>query len=336
MIQVALVGAGGWGKNLARNYSQIPGCALAYVCDLDPARLEELHRQLPGTRVTTRFADLLEDPAVQAIAVATTAAKQHGLCKAALRAGKDVFVEKPFVLTVADAEELVEIAEQEGRILMVGYLLKYHPAIGRLKELIDAGALGDVHYVHTQRLNLGVIRKDANALWYFAPHDIAVSLYLVGKEPTEVAASGQSFVQPGIEDVVFTSLKFGTTAMAHVHVSWLEFHKTRKITVVGSAKTAVFDDRQIVQKLTLYDKSAAHGGSYASFAEDITSRVGDISIPHLEMDEPLRVECQHFVDCIRERRRPLSDGKEGVRVVRILEAAQRSLETGGMPIHLSR
>lgn len=332
MVQVAVAGVGGWGKNLVRNYSQIPQCSLKYICDLDRKKLEQLRLQLPSIKVTTSFADLLEDPDLQAIIVATTAPTHYTLCKAALQAGKDVYVEKPFVLAVAQAEELIQVAQRTGRILMVGHLLKFHPVISRLKQMIDSTELGDIYYIYDQRVNLGTVRGDENALWNFAPHDISIILYLMGKEPTDVAARGQSYLQPGIEDVVFLTLNFNGKSMAHIHVSWLDPHKIRKITVVGSKKMAVFDDMESTEKLKVYDKSAEQHAEYNTFAEYITLRFGDITIPHLKIDEPLKLECQHFLDCIRERKQPLSDGRDGLRVVKILDAAQRSLQKNGSPI----
>jgi predicted dehydrogenase len=332
MLNVAVVGVGGWGKNLARNYFQIPDCSLKYICDLSPKRLEDLQRHLPGTAITTRFDDLLQDADLQACVIATTASTHYALAKAALRAGKDVFVEKPFVLEVNEAEELVRIAEQEGRILMVGHLLEYHPAVGRLKEMVSSGELGDIYYVYNQRVNLGTVRNDENALWSFAPHDISALLYLLDKEPTDVTARGQSYLRRGIEDVVFITLNFDGAALAHIHVSWLDPHKIRKITVVGSKKMVVFDDMETTEKLKVYDKSAEQNAEYSTFAEYVTLRFGDITIPHLRIDEPVRLECQHFLECIRDRRRPLSDGRDGLRVVKVLAAAQRSLEKNGMPI----
>src|SRR5882672_625113 len=332
MLNVAVVGVGGWGKNLARNYFQIPDCSLKYICDLSPKRLEDLQRHLPGTAITTRFDDLLQDADLQACVIATTASTHYALAKAALRAGKDVFVEKPFVLEVNEAEELVRIAEQEGRILMVGHLLEYHPAVGRLKEMVSSGELGDIYYVYNQRVNLGTVRNDENALWSFAPHDIAALLYLLGKEPTAVTARGQSYLRRGIEDVVFITLNFGDKALAHIHVSWLDPHKIRKITIVGSKKMVVFDDMESTEKLKVYDKSADQNADYSTFAEYVTLRFGDITIPHLRIDEPVRLECQHFLECIRERRPARSDGRDGLRVVKVLAAAQRSLEKNGMPI----
>src|SRR5919106_5753496 len=335
LVQVAVVGVGGWGKNLARNYFQIPECTLKYICDLDKKKLEQLQLQLPGTIPTTRFENLLEDSDLQAIIIATTAATHYPLCKAALQAGKDVFVEKPFVLAVAQAEELIQIAAQEGRILMVGHLLEYHPVINRLKRMIDSQELGDIYYIYTQRVNLGTVRNDENALWNFSPHDISTILYLLEKEPSDVCARGQSYLQSGIEDVVFLTLNFNGQSMAHIHVSWLDPHKIRKITIVGSKKMAVFDDIESTEKLRVYDKSAEQNANYNSFAEYVSLRFGDITIPHVKIEEPLRLECQHFLECIREHKQPLSDGRDGLRVLRVLDAAQRSLRNNGMPIAIN-
>jgi predicted dehydrogenase len=331
-VQVAVVGVGGWGKNLARNCFQIPECTLKYLCDLDKKKLEQIRLQLPGPAITTCFEDLLEDPDLQAIIIATTAATHYPLCKAALQAGKDVFVEKPFVLAVAQAEELIQIAAQERRVLMVGHLLEYHPVINRLKQMIDSRELGEIYYIYTQRVNLGTVRNDENALWNFSPHDVSTILYLLEKEPSDVAARGQSYLQSGIEDVVFLTLNFSGQSMAHIHVSWLDPHKIRKITIVGSKKMAVFDDIESTEKLRVYDKSAEQNANYSSFAEYVSLRFGDITIPHVKIEEPLRLECEHFLGCVRERKQPLSDGRDGLRVLRVLDAAQRSLRNNGMPV----
>lgn len=334
-IQVAVAGTGGWGKNLARNYYEIPDCDLRYVCDLDQTKLEHVRLQLPGTKTTRRFDDLLEDRDVHAVVIATTAPTHYHLCKAALEAGKDVYVEKPFVLEVGQASELITMANQAGRVLMVGHLLEYHPVMTRLKQMIDAGELGDIHYIYTQRVNLGTVREDENALWNFAPHDIASILYLLGKEPSDVAARGQAYLKKGVEDVVFFSLNFNNESMGHVHVSWLDPHKIRKLTVVGNKKMAVFDDLEANEKLRIYDKGAAYNPSYNTYAEYITLRFGDITIPYVKVGEPLRLECLHFLECIRERKQPLSDGMDGLRVVRVLDAAQRSLRQNGVPVPLA-
>jgi len=332
MIQIAVVGVGGWGKNLARNYSQNPHCSLKYVCDLNETRLRQMQLHIPRTTVTTRISDLLEDPSLNAIAIATTAPTHYELGRAALLAGKDVYIEKPFVLTVAEAEDLIDLANRNNRVLMVGHLLEYHPVINRLKEMIEADELGDIYYIYNQRVNLGTVREDENALWNFAPHDISSILYLLNEEPIDVAARGQCYLQDGIEDVAFLSLNFKGRKMAHIHVSWLDPHKIRKITIVGSKKMAVFDDGEGSEKLRIYDRCATHNTDYNSFAEYITLRFGDITIPHLKVGEPLQLECQHFIDCVRDRTTPLSDGFDGLRVVKVLDAAQRSLKNNGVPV----
>ena len=332
MTQVAVVGVGGWGKNLARNYHQIPDCSLKYVCDLDQDKLNKIQAQLPGTDLTTNFDELLQDQALDAIIIATNASSHYKLGKMALEAGKDVYIEKPFVLDTGEALELIDLADREKRILMVGHLLEYHPVINHLKQMIATGELGDIHYIYNQRVNLGTVRGDENALWSFAPHDISSILYLLGKEPTDITARGQCYLQQGIEDVVFLTMNFNDESMAHIHVSWLDPHKIRKLTIVGSDKMAVFDDLESNEKLRIYDKGTKLKTDYDTFAEYVTLRFGDITIPHIQLSEPLRLECQHFLDCIRERKQPLSDGRDGLRVTKVLDAAQRSLTQNGAPI----
>jgi predicted dehydrogenase len=332
MTEIAVVGIGGWGKNLARNYSQLPNAKLRYICDRDTKKLEQARAQYPGTRMTTEFPDLLADPELHAIVIATNGPSHHALAKQALEAGKDVYVEKPFTLDVSHAEELIKIANERKRVLMVGHLLEYHPVVLRLRDMIKNGELGQVHYIYAQRLNLGTVRSDENALWNFAPHDISVILYLLGLEPTDVSARGQCYLQKDIEDVVFLSLNFDNRAMAHVHVSWLDPHKVRKITVVGSRKMAVFDDLEGTEKLRVYDKGAQVNTDYDSFAEYVSLRFGDILMPYIKLTEPLRLECQHFVECVKSRRTPVSDGRDGLRVVKVLDAAQKSLKTNGQPV----
>jgi len=333
-VSLAIAGVGGWGRNLARNYSQIPGCRLAYICDPDASALARMRSVAPLTITTASFDQILNDPLVEAVVIATPAPTHYALCRAALMAGKDVYVEKPFVLQVGQAVELVRIADDEGRILMVGHLLEYHPVINRLKEMIASRQLGEIYYLYNQRVNLGAIRNDENALWNFAPHDISSILYLLGMEPTDIAARGQSYLKRGVEDTVFITLNFNNRAMAHIHVSWLDPHKIRKMTIVGSQKMAVFDDMEPNEKLRLYDRGASYNSDYNSFAEYITMRFGDITIPYLKVGEPLELECLHFLECVRERKQPRSDGRDGLRVVRVLDAADRSLKNNGAPIML--
>ena len=335
MIKIAVVGVGGWGKNLARNYFQNQHCSLKYICDLNQARLHQMQSSFPGTTTTMDVSVLLQDSELDAMVISTTAPTHYELCRAALLAGKDVYVEKPFVLSATEAEDLIELAEKNKRILMVGHLLEYHPVINRLRDMIKAGELGDIYYIYNQRVSLGTVRGDENALWNFAPHDISSILYLLGEEPIDAAARGQCYLQDGIEDVAFISLNFKGRRMAHIHVSWLDPHKIRKITIVGSKKMAVFDDGEGTEKLRIYDKGATHSQDYNSFAEFITIRFGDITIPHMKFSEPLQLECQHFIDCVQQRKPPLSDGWDGLRVVRVLEAAQRSLKSNGLPVPVS-
>jgi predicted dehydrogenase len=332
MITVAVVGVGGWGKNLARNYFEIPNARLKYICDLDDGKLSTLARQLPGTQTTKDFEAVLTDPEVQAVVIATSGATHYTLCKRALERGKDVYVEKPMVLEVGQAEELIKVAAKLERVLMVGHLLEYHPVVVRLQGMIRSGELGDVQYIYSQRLNLGTVREDENALWNFAPHDISSILFMLGKEPVNVQARGQSYLRRGIEDVVFLSMYFDDKTMAHVHVSWLDPHKIRKMTIVGSKKMAVFDDLESTDKLTIYDKGAQYSANYDTYAEYIGLRFGDITIPYIKVGEPLRHECNHFLDCVRDRKTPRSDGLDGLRVVKILAAADESLHAGGVPV----
>lgn len=332
IVNIGVVGVGGWGKNLARNYYQLPGVNLRWVCDLDDKKTSAIQKQFPAERATADFEDLLGDPDLDAIVIATTGPSHFPLGKKALEAGKDVYIEKPFVLSVADAKELTELAERRDAVLMVGHLLEYHPVVIRLKEMIDAGELGKIRYIYTQRLNLGTVRGDENALWNFAPHDISVILFLLDESPTDVSARGQAYLQPGIEDVVFMSMNFGGHALGHVHVSWLDPGKARKITIVGSKRMAIFDDMEATEKLKVYDKGADLNAEYDTFAEYIGLRFGDITVPYIKTGEPLKIECEHFLECIRERKQPVSDGYDGWRVVEILAAADKSLADNGAPV----
>jgi len=279
--------------------------------------------------------ELAAAPDVQAVVVASSAVSHSPVARTLLDAGKDVYVEKPLALGVADAEDLVGRARRGNRILMVGHLLIHHPAVRYLKGMVDRGELGEVLYVYSQRVNLGKVRKDENALWSFAPHDLSVILHLLGAEPIDVAARGSAFLQKGVEDVVFIDLRFADGRQGHVHVSWLDPNKLRRFTVVGSQKMAVFDDMEASEKIRIYDKGVDRGGHVVSYGDSLTVRSGDILIPKISLQEPLRLECQHFIDCVRERKAPLTDGEDGLRVVRVLAAAQASLEAGGAPIAIA-
>ncbi len=336
-IQLAQVGVGYWGKNLLRNFEALPGVDVVAVCDQDPDVLAQLARQYPGLSTTRQYEDLLDDADVEGVVIATETPQHFAMAEAALQAGKHVFVEKPMAQTAAQAERLVALAEAQDRRLMVGHLLLYHPAFRYVEDLIRQGALGEVYYLYSVRVNLGIIRQRENALESLAPHDLSVALSFLNQKPVAVSAQGQAYLQPNIEDVAFATVLFEGGALAHLHTSWLDPHKIRKVTVVGSKKMAVIDDGAPNEKVRLYDKGVtiqpgqAH---YATYAEAMALRSGDIHIPKINMQEPLHLECQHFAACIRTGQRPRTDGRNGLAVVRLLEAAQQSLAQNGTTISL--
>ena len=324
-LRVGVAGLGYWGPNLARNLSQLPHCELAWLCDASEQARERARASHPRARVSAQIEELLADPELDALVIATPVPTHAQLAIAALQAGKHCFVEKPLATSAAEAERAVAAAQDAGRILMVGHLLEFHPAVTRLKELIDSGELGQLYYLYGNRQNLGKLRADENALWSLGAHDVSVALHLVGEEPEECLAQGASYVRPGVQDVVFCTLRFPSGVLAHLHLSWLDPHKERRMTVVGARRMATFDDMLIEGKLTIYDKG---------FDEDTRSwgeyiaRSGDIYSPRIPSEEPLRVECEHFLHCVRSESTPRTDGASGLRVVRVLEKLQRSLDSG--------
>ncbi len=334
MLNIAVAGIGNWGRNLARTFSQLPNTSLYLCCDPNEKCLQQAEVNYPGTKTTQDFHAVVGDTHVDAVVIAAPAVLHHQLAKQALLAGKHVFVEKPLTLNAPEAEELLRLSVECERVLMVGHLLLYHPAIKKIKELIASGELGRLHYVYTQRVNLGKVRNDENALWSFAPHDISVILHLLSEFPESVAARGESYLQPGIEDVVFVNMQFPDKCMAQIQVSWLDPRKQRQLTIVGDKKMLVFDDVESIEKIKIYDKGAYPVKYYQSYGDAITLRFGDISIPRIDMTEPLRLECQHFIDCITQNKTPLTDGKNGLEVVKVLQAAQESLDQKGQPVKL--
>jgi len=331
-IGIAVIGTGDWGANLVRNFAALPGATLVALCDSDPARLARTSAQYPNARPLASVDEVAVADDVQAVVVSASAVSHYPLARRLLEAGKDVYVEKPLTLEVAHAEELCRLARTRGRILMVGHLLIFHPGVRYLKQAVADKTIGDLLYLYSQRVNLGKVRRDENALWSFAPHDISVVLHLMAQEPVDVAARGSAFLQPGVEDVVFVDLRFPDGQMAHVHVSWLDPHKLRKFTVVGTQKMIVFDDMEASEKIKVYDKGVDRAGQVVSYGDALTVRSGDILIPKISLQEPLKLECAHFIECVRERRKPLTDGLDGLRVVKVLDAAQRSLKAGGAPV----
>jgi len=322
-VRVGVVGLGYWGPNLARNFANLTDAELRWCCDERREvreRFAAAHRQ---ARFTGDLDDLLGDGELDAVVLATPVPTHASLAVRVLEAGKHCFVEKPLAQSVADAERAVEAADRAGKVLMVGHLLQYHPGVVKLKELATSGELGDVQYIYGNRLNLGQLRADENALWSLGAHDVSVVLHLAGEEPSELAARGESYVRPGVEDVVFAFMRFPSGLSAHLHLSWLDPHKERRFTVVGAKKMATFDDMALEQKITVYDKGFDEKAE--TYGEYIT-RSGDIFSPRLPNAEPLRLECEHFLACLIEGRTPLSDGQSGLRVVRVLEGLQHELE----------
>ena len=323
-VRIGVAGLGYWGPNLARNFAAIPGCELAWCCDRDAGIRDKMSARFPSARPAEDLQELLDDPDLDAVALATPVPTHAQLAARVLLAGKHCYVEKPLGLSVADATQAVEAARDSGRLLMVGHLLEYHPAVRKLKELADAGELGErIFYIYGNRVNLGQLRADENALWSLGAHDVSVVLYLVGEEPCEAVAHGESYLREGVEDVVFCFLRFPSGVCAHLHLSWLDPHKERRFTVVGSTRMATFDDMALEGKVTVYDKGFDHDAR--SYGEYIT-RAGGMVSPPLPSVEPLRLECEHFVECVRVGRQPDSGGDSGLRVVRVLEELQLSLE----------
>jgi predicted dehydrogenase len=323
-VRIGVVGLGYWGPNLARNFNSLPDAELAWLCDDSEEQLERQARRFPAARATTSFDELLGDPELDAVALATPVPAHAELALRVLAAGKHCFVEKPLAQSATDAEAVVDAARAAGRTLMVGHLLEYHPGLEALKALVDRGELGQVHYIYGNRLNLGKLRPEENALWSLGAHDVSVVLRLAGEEPVECHAHGECYMQDGVEDVVFCYMRFPSGLAAHLHLSWLDPHKERRFTVVGSKKMATFDDMALEQKLTVYDKGFDQ--PYQDYGEYI-ARSGDVYSPQVSNEEPLRIECRHLIDRVLDGRPPRSDGESGVRVVRVLEELQRSLDS---------
>jgi predicted dehydrogenase len=334
-IRIGVVGLGYWGPNLARNFDALSACELAWCCDARPVLRERFEPLFPRARFTDQLDDLLSDATLDAVAVATPVPSHADLASAILHSGKHCFVEKPLALNTAEAERVLDAQRVSGRILMVGHLLEYHPGVRKLKEIVDSGDLGDIRYVYSNRLNLGKLRTDENALWSLGAHDVSVLLHLAGEEPCELVAHGESYVRPGVEDVVFCFLRFPSGLTAHMHLSWLDPHKERRFTVVGSKRMATFDDMDFERKVTVYDKG--FDGKSRNWGDEYIARSGDIYSPATPNIEPLRLECEHFIECIRSQSVPRSDGESGLRVVRVLEGLQSALIDSGraeVPAHV--
>jgi UDP-2-acetamido-3-amino-2,3-dideoxy-glucuronate N-acetyltransferase len=325
-MNITLIGHGYWGRNLARVLQELG--VLYAVCDVSPEALAQAEQRYPGVRLESDPQALFDDSEVQAVVIATPSESHSSLVRAALEGGKDTFVEKPLALRASEAERLVALADAGKRVLMVGHLLRYHPGVLKLKELCASGVLGRIEYVYSHRLNLGKVRREENALWSFAPHDVSVLLWLFETMPLQISAVGGTYLQPNIADVSVSNLLFDGGARAHIFVSWLHPFKEQKLVVVGSKNMAVFDDQQPEQKLKLYDKNIELvNGQF------LTRRPQGLPVP-FEMREPLRNECEHFLDCVRRRATPWTDGAEGLHVLLVLQACQKSLQLNGEPVEV--
>jgi len=328
-VNIALVGCGYWGPNLARNFHSVPETVLHTCCDTRPEALQQMAALYPDTRTTEDYGSVLRDPTVEAVALATPALLHFSLARAALLAGKHIFVEKPITMDSREAEELIALAEARGLTLMAGHVFEYNPAVLKIKQLMEADEIGKPFYIYSNRVNLGRVQSDINALWSIAPHDISILLFLLEQMPESVSAQGANYLRSGVEDVVFVTLRFPDGVVGHVQASWLDPSKVRRMTIVGSRKMILYDDVASEGKVRIYDKGVYVKGedSYGEYQYRIHS--GDIHIPKIALSEPLRNECVHFARCVRTGERPRSDGRSGWRVVRVLEAAQESLRREG-------
>jgi predicted dehydrogenase len=334
MIRVAVIGAGRWGPNLIRNFHGGQGSVVVWVVDRDAGRVAQVRSRFPDVQVGDDPAAVLADPTVDAVVVATPTSTHYGLVKGALEQNKHVLVEKPITADARQAEELRVLADRVGRVLMVGHVFLYNSGVQRVKAILDSGDLGRIYYMSMVRTNLGPIRMDVNAAWDLASHDLSIVNYWLEAAPTSVSAVGGSWINPGVEDAVFATLRYPKGVLVNLHASWLNPRKNRDVTVVGDRRMLTFDDMNLNEPLRIYDKQvtderthAAYVDSFASFRASV--RDGDITIPRVAMNEPLKAECDHFLECIAAGRRPRSDGAEGLAVVRALEALARSVRNAG-------
>lgn len=333
---IGIIGCGHWGPNFIRNFNHIEGTFVKYACDLSASRLSHIKDMYPGIITTQNFLQVLKDRQVDAVVIATTTDTHYRLAKEALLYNKHVLIEKPIATGISQAEELITLAEDNRRTLMVGHIFKFNPAINKLKWLIDRKELGRIYYMYSRRTNLGPLRKDVNAIWDLAPHDISIFNYLLNRTSISVAAKGEKYLPHNLEDVCFISLTFPGHIFAHIHVSWLDPKKVREIVVVGSKKMAVFDDLNTEHPLSIYDRCVMKKKfkqDYDSFEEfKMIIKDGKIATPLLKKAEPLRSECSHFIECIRKDKKPLTDGKDGLETIRVLKAIQDSLSKNGSEI----
>jgi predicted dehydrogenase len=336
-ISVGVVGCGYWGPLLVRNFKNLSTCHLKAVCDVNEARLKHMRGLYPDIEYLTDYQQFLNGSGLDAVVISTPVKYHYALAKASLNAGKHTFIEKPMASTSAECEELIEIAEDKGLVLMVDHTFLYSSPVRKIVEIIQAGDLGDIRYINSRRLNLGLFQKDINVAWDLAPHDISIILHVLGEFPTAINCQGNAHVTPGIEDVTNMSLSFRNKRFATIQSSWLEPRKIREMTIVGTRRMIVYDDLPMHEKIRVYDVRVERPPHYDTFAEfQYSYYYGDSYIPRIQQEEPLKVACQHFVDCIEKKTEPVTSGRQGLDLVRILEAASASLKANGAPVIFSQ
>src|ERR1039457_1326905 len=336
-IKVGVVGCGYWGPNLIRNFRALPDCSLKVMCDVNQDRLKHLRALYPEVEGSTDFNHMINGAGLDAVVIATAVRFHYTMAKAALLAGKHTFIEKPMAASAKECEELVEIAQQKGLVLMVGHTFLYSPAVRKIKEIVDCGDIGEIRYISARRLSLGLFQKDINAAWDLAPHDISIILHIMDEEPVSVNCRGNAHVTRGIEDVTTMSHHFRKERSAIIQSSWLDPRKIREMTIVGSKRMIVYDDVAQQEKIRIFDVRVERPPHYDTFAEfHYAYHYGDIYAPYIKQEEPLKTECQHFLECIRHGTTPVSCGTRGTELVRILEASSESLQKGGAPVELSQ
>jgi predicted dehydrogenase len=337
MHNMAVIGCGYWGPNLVRNFRSLSGVKVGVVCDKSRERLDHIGKLYPEVEKASEFARVVEDPSIDMVAIATPVSTHYALATACLTAGKHTFVEKPLAVTSVQCSQMIALAESRSLTLMVGHTFVYTTTVRKIKEIVDSGEIGDLMYINCRRLNLGLLQKDVNVAWDLAPHDISIILFIMGKKPVSVNCQGKAHVSPGIEDVTNISLSFSNGGFATIQSSWIDPRKVREITIVGTKKMIVYDDTEPLEKIKIYDKCVELPRRYETFGEfQYSYHYGDICSPFVRQEEPLKSECQHFVDCIDRGTLPDSSGRDGLAVVRILEAATESLRSGGGTISLGQ
>ena len=337
---IGIIGCGYWGPNLIRNFAELDNARLLWICDRDRARLDKIGRRFPQAGTTTDPARLFEDPRLDAVCIVTPVATHYDFARSALEAGKHVLIEKPFTRTAREAEELVSIGERRALTLMVDHTFVYTGAVRKIKEMVAGGELGDLLYFDSVRINLGLFQSDVNVVWDLAPHDLSIMDYIVGRQPVSLTATGSCHVEPGIENIAYVQLRFSDSLIAHFHFNWLSPVKIRRTLIAGSRRMIVYDDIEPTEKVRVYDSGVdAHhrndgDDKEAAYQKLVSYRTGDVWVPKLDATEALRYVCAEFLDAIRDRRAPLTDGHAGLRSVRLLEAAQESINHGGRFINL--